>query len=243
MPTPTVTPTGTPIPDQAPSPSPEPATPPQPAPDVKTQANSPPDASSDVPKVKTELVVGTDPSLKPAAEPTPNDNAVAKTERRRRTDTDNRPSPSETPKPLFEPIIITIPRADSPKNTPTEQRTERPTLEINNTDGRGRIIDGKPVQTIDPDPCQIFVNQDKISLVSDGGMLSILVGVEKGNSLSDVRFVISDPEDISVTLDPDVTGLEGRALYTIRSTSGKTGNFRVTFYLPCGKKDVTVSVR
>jgi len=104
-------------------------------------------------------------------------------------------------------------------------------------------VDGQPVQSIDPPPCQVNVSQEKLLLLSNGGNLPVLVGVEKGYSLSDLKFVVSDPDDILVKYEPDIAGVEGRSLYVISAKSERTGNFRVTFYLPCGKKDVAITVR
>ena len=146
---------------------------------------------------------------------------------------------STSEKPLFEPVVITIPKRDATKPS------ERPTLEIDrsNGEGRARLVDGQPVQAIEPAACQIAVSQEKLSLLNSGGTLAVLVGVEKGESLGSLKYVISDPDDISVKLEPDVSGVEGRSLYNISSTSERTGTFRVTFYLPCGKKDVVITVR
>ena len=104
-------------------------------------------------------------------------------------------------------------------------------------------MDGQPVNAVEIPPCQINVSQEKLSLLNNGGTIAVLVGVEKGESLSDLKYVISDPDDISVRFEPDISGIEGRSLYSISSKSERTGTFRVTFYLSCGKKDVAVTVR
>jgi len=143
---------------------------------------------------------------------------------------------------LFEPIVITIPKSDQETAASSETKST-PTLEIVNPDGRPRLVDGKPVQVIDPPPCELSLSQEKISVVSSGGEISVLLGVEKGSSIADIKFVVSSPDDISVELEPGIAGIEGRALYRIRSTSDRIGDYRVTFYLPCGKKDLAVTVR
>ena len=74
-------------------------------------------------------------------------------------------------------------------------------------------------------------------------MLSVLVGVDRNGTLSDIKYVVSDPADIAVSLETDVTDMRGRSLYAIRSISERTGTFRVTFYLSCGKRDLQVTVR
>ena len=74
-------------------------------------------------------------------------------------------------------------------------------------------------------------------------MLSVLVGVDRNGTLSDIKYVVSDPADIAVSLETDVTDMRGRSLYAIRSISERTGTFRVTFYLSCGKRDLQITVR
>jgi hypothetical protein len=127
----------------------------------------------------------------------------------------------------------------------TTNTAERQTQDQSKRDpeGRTRLIEGQPVQTIAPPPCEISVNQERLSLLNNGGTLAILIGVEKGQSLSDLKYVVSSPSDISVRYEPDVSGVQGRALYIVSSISEQTGTYRVTFYLPCGKRDVSVTVR
>jgi hypothetical protein len=202
------------------------------------QSNSSESQDTTPKRVKTELVVS---STIPLPSPTtkPDEKAVAEiTDKTLTAKSARSPLPSSE-KPLFEPVVITIPKAGGSK------AADRPTLEIDrgNNDGRARLVEGQPIQSIEPAPCQINVSQEKLSLLNNGGTLAVLVGVEKGESLADLKYVSSDPDDIFVSFEPDVSGVEGRSLYTITSKSERTGTFRVTFYLPCGKKDVVVTVR
>jgi hypothetical protein len=87
------------------------------------------------------------------------------------------------------------------------------------------------------------VSQEKVSLINSGGSISVLVGVGGEGDLRAVRAISSSPDDISVTFDPDVKGIEGRRLYVIKSLSENTGVFQISFQLPCGKKDISVTVR
>jgi hypothetical protein len=118
-------------------------------------------------------------------------------------------------------------------------------LEISrpNPDTRPRVIISEPIQASEPSPCQISVSQEKLSLLNNGGTLSVLVGVDRNGTLSDIKYVVSDPADIAVSLETDVTDMRGRSLYAIRSISERTGTFRVTFYLSCGKRDLQITVR
>ncbi|HSU24746.1 MAG TPA: hypothetical protein VLI65_02080, partial [Pyrinomonadaceae bacterium] len=242
-PTPTAEPSATPTPTPGPpvpqDPTPEPTPQPTGTPLVESTPVSIADPGSTPAKhVKTELVVTSTIPL-PSPSRTPNDKIVAELTRKKPSEKPPQPKPPISTGSLFEPVVITIPKKD------TTQSSERPTLEINRESGEGRprLVDGQPVQSIDPPPCQVNVSQEKLLLLSNGGNLPVLVGVEKGYSLSDLKFVVSDPDDILVKYDPDIAGVEGRSLFVISAKSERTGNFRVTFYLPCGKKDVAITVR
>lgn len=235
----TATPTPTPGPPVPQDPTPEPTPQPTGTPLVESTPASIGDAGSTPAKrVKTELVV-TSTIPMPSPSVTPNDKTVAEVTRKKPSEKPAQLKPPISTGSLFEPVVITIPKKD------TTQSSERPTLEINRESGEGRprLVEGQPVQSIDPPPCQVSVSQEKLLLLSNGGNLPVLVGVEKGYSLSDLKFVVSDPNDILVKYEPDITGVEGRSLYVISTKSERTGNFRVTFYLPCGKKDVAITVR
>jgi tetratricopeptide (TPR) repeat protein len=217
------------------TPAPEPTPVPTPTPEVKIEPAA----------VESE----TTPVPIPAASATPDERTVADVSKK--TDIDEikkespRPPPSSSPKPLFEPIIITIPKSDIPRSSSTTAKVERPTLDIDrsNPDTRPRVIVSEPIQASEPSPCQISVSQEKLSLLNNGGTLSVLVGVDRNGTLGDIKYVVSDPADISVSLETDVTDMRGRSLYVIRSISERTGSFRVTFYLSCGKRDLQVTVR
>ena len=79
--------------------------------------------------------------------------------------------------------------------------------------------------------------------MNSGGSQSVIVGVDRPGTLDGLKFVVSDPDDIAVRHEADVSDIQGRNLYLVSSTSERTGNFRVTFYLPCGKRDLSVTVR
>jgi hypothetical protein len=136
---------------------------------------------------------------------------------------------------LFEPIIITIPKRDAVKTSSASPPKT--------TEGRARVIDGQPIQPVDLPPCTLAVSQEKVSLINNGGSISVLVGAGGGADLTSVRAASSSTNDISVAPDTDVEGIEGRRLFVIKSISENTGVFQVTFQLPCGKKEISVTVR
>jgi hypothetical protein len=99
------------------------------------------------------------------------------------------------------------------------------------------------VQLADLPPCSIAVSQEKVSLINSGGNISVLVGVGAEGDLNAIRARSSSPDDISVAADTEVEGIKGRRVFVIRSVSEKAGIFQVTFELPCGKKEISVTVR
>lgn len=232
--------------ESSPSPTPETTQTPQPEivaksepPAIEPQP-SPISAASDgtAKRVKTELVVTSTIPLT-TGPPVPEKRPEVQTSRKETLDKPPQPKTSASPKPLFEPVVITIPKSDAASSSERsgQDQTKR------EPDARARLIEGQPVQTDAPAPCEISVNQERLSLLNNGGTLAILIGLEKGQTLADLKYVVSDPEDISVKFEPDVTEVQGRALYIVSSISERTGTFRVTFYLPCGKRDVSVTVR
>lgn len=209
------------------------------------EASPSPEASTE--SVKTMATPETTPTTvesptpEVAPSPTPSDEAVAKVE------------PKKTGSPLFEPIIITIPKpATATKTTPEPKSTDepKPDEEMKNTDdsasgveiARPRIVEGKAI-TGELLPCEIGVSQESVSLINNGGSISMLVSVEQGEDINLVTAVSNSPADVEVRLEPELVSVSGRSMYVIKSMSEKTGMYQVTFKAPCGKKDVIVRVR
>lgn len=237
LPGPAPTPTPEASPETVPSPTPEAS--PTPAPDAvpsptpETVSTTPVEATPTPSPLPGPVSTPSDkPVYNPNSAPATDDKTLAKV-----TESPNperrQVSPSSTPKPLFEPIIINIPRSEAQKST-----TGSTTL-----DGRPRLIDGQPVLVTEPPPCQITASQERVSLLNNGGSISVLVGVDKFGKLEEIKYLVSDPEDLAAAVEKDIEGIQGRSLYVIRSISERTGDYRVTFYLPCGKKDIYVTVR
>jgi tetratricopeptide (TPR) repeat protein len=230
----TLTPVVDPKPDAAPMPSP-------------SAEASPTPIQQDASTIKVEPTTISHANAAPGPSPrpreTPSESAVAK------AIGDKPEARGQTPverasKPLFEPIIITVPKPEMREAKSNGPPGSESTLKdpVGN-DGRPRLIDGKPIQTTAPEPCTISVSQNRLSLVNNVGLQSILVGVDKNGELEAVKAYTSSPEDLAVVAEPYVTGIEGRMLYSIRSLSEKTGVFQVIFQLPCGKKEIAVIVR
>lgn len=141
------------------------------------------------------------------------------------------PTPT-VPKSIFEPIIITVPRAEiKPLKKPSEVGGE----------SRPRIAAVKEPDPIKP--CQIRVNQEAASILNDGGTLALIAELVGDGEAKDIKALSSSSSDIEITFDSEIGGQTKRALFVVKSVSQKKGAFTVTFETVCGRKDVSVSVR
>ena len=231
-PTPTVTPE--PVPAATPVASPSPV-------ETKQEGSSSPAKTDAIPE--SEPSPEPSPAGTPLVASTPSDTSVAKVvispeptptslnaligERARIANNPSSSPPETKPKAIFEPIVITVPKHDT--STMAEARV--------------RIVDGQPITSVDVPPCTIRVSQEKVSLLNDGGSASVLVGVDEMGDLAAIRAVSSSPDDVAAELDADVDAIQGRRLFVIRSLTEKTGMFQVVFKLPCGVKEISVTVR
>jgi hypothetical protein len=147
-------------------------------------------------------------------------------------------------KPLFEPIIIKIPdsRPKKPDPIKTQDTTDEKPGDTTGT-ARPRVIEGYEVKIDPPPPCLIGASQDNISLINDGGSVGLLMNVEAPGEMKELNGVSSSPKDIEVTRQPEISGMPTRRFFVIKSVSPTTGDFTVSFVLPCGRKDITVTVR
>jgi tetratricopeptide (TPR) repeat protein len=236
----------------------QPATTIQPATEPKT-ATSPtlivqeaPQVSNQETPAKTELA----PTSELKIEPTRVDKTNIET--RQPETVKNQPSEA-APKPLFEPIIINVPKVEplkkpetetKPQDKPAESETPKPetkTVETNpkpandTIESRPRLVTEKESETIPQ--CKIVIKQENVSISSNGGNLSLLVRLEGDADAKEIKAVSSSPADVEVTLEPEFGGQTNRTFFTLRSISQKTGAFTVTFESVCGKKEVFVNVR
>ncbi|MEZ5428948.1 MAG: tetratricopeptide repeat protein [Pyrinomonadaceae bacterium] len=169
---------------------------------------------------------------------------------------------------LFQPVIITVPKKEAAGSgnpslktppPPTEEKPvektddqpeetsvageEPPAKKDENATIRPRIFAGGSPGSEEIAPCRLKVSEEKISLINDGGSLGMFVGFEGSGDPSKIVVRIGSPKDISVSYQPDVGVLSERAFFIIKSVSPNLGVYTVTFESPCGKKDVTVTVR
>ena len=134
-------------------------------------------------------------------------------------------------KPLFEPVIITIPGGSAAKNTTALDGENRP-----------RLVPGSEVHVDAPSSCSLALSDESVSVINDGGSVGILVTVS-GDTETELAAVSSSPGDIDVKADPEFSGSRARRFYIVKSISSALGLYDVTFTAPCGKGVVKVKVR
>ncbi|MDQ3181795.1 MAG: hypothetical protein M3Q33_14930, partial [Acidobacteriota bacterium] len=212
------------------------------------------DATSNQAETKTEIT--------PEVSPTPEKINDAKTETKQPEKTENPPvktNSEKTEKPLFEPIIITVPKSKPSKDTKIEVTEKKPKTEIETDESvkmvkpsdenissgatRPRIFLEKKVENAEISPCIITVSKNNISLLNGGGSLGVLVGMEGEGDVKAITARSSSAPDIETKLESEIGNLSGRTFFVIKSISANTGVYTVTLEAPCGKKEILVKVR
>lgn len=247
LPTPEPSPTPESSPTIEPSPSPESSPTPTPEPEQVAQIT---EKTPDLP-TKSEIV----PPVASTPEPKTENFTVVTTTLDSKTE---KKLPPEKPKSetnsdksaklLFEPIIINVPKTETAK---PEIKPDEAVADVKSPDEnvvlkvRPRIVPEKksdlPAEEIAS--CKIVASQENISLINGGGNLGILVGFETSGDLKEITASSSSPNDVEVTLEPDIGAQSGRAFFVIRSISQNKGIYNISFDAPCGKKTVLVKVR
>ncbi|HXG84681.1 MAG TPA: hypothetical protein VNI84_11700 [Pyrinomonadaceae bacterium] len=128
-----------------------------------------------------------------------------------------------TQKPLFEPIIITVPKV---------QPLVRPRISATNNEA------AKPSQ------CKIITSQEYVSVLKNGGNLGVLVGFENGaGDIEEITASSSSLKDVEAVFEPEIGASTNRAFFIVKSVSENVGVYTMTFEAPCGKKEILVKVR
>lgn len=142
-------------------------------------------------------------------------------------------TPTKAPKAteLFPPVIITIPAATSADTKPTDAEP-KPTVTPSAT----------PEEPPAVKPCILTASEPAITLQNSGGELAVIIGSETDEDLSNLSAVSSSPDEIELRRQ-EISAIKGRALFVVRSKSGKAGLYQLSFTLPCGKIGVEVRVR
>ncbi len=237
----------TPDPDADSPPKSEPAAVEQPSKTISNEAqpalNTPAKSSTEtkIPETKTEVV------------------SEQSTSRSTEKPVEKNPKPPIN-KPLFEPIIITVPNSRPAKLAAAASKAEKKDSATGETkaadadkkpedaavtsgSARPRLIEGQEVKVDEVAPCTVGVSQENISLINDGGSVGILVNVDAPGDVKALTAVSSSPKDVELTLQPEIGGVRDRRFYVIKSISSALGVYQVVFETSCGKKGVVVTVR
>ncbi|MBK8465475.1 MAG: hypothetical protein IPL32_06555 [Chloracidobacterium sp.] len=139
-------------------------------------------------------------------------------------------TPTAKPKELFPPVVITIPAAENSKTVPKVEATaeQTPTVAL--------------VPTPEIKPCTLTVDKENVPIKNNEGISAVIVKGEGNEELVELKAVSNDPEDLSIKREV-IEGLTTQALFVVRSISSKTGDYKITFEMPCGKKEITVKVQ
>ncbi len=221
----------------------------KPTPEPKTETVP---TASPTPELKAENSPAVSPTPEPKTEETPAVSPTPETTPEKKPTIENQTTEikSDKPlKPLFEPIIITVPKNEPAK---PEVKSDETVADAKPLDKKGDSETERPrVVTVaksdlpieETAPCKITVSQESISLLNGGGNLGILVGFEEAGNLKEITASTNSPNDIEVMFEPDIGAQSGRAFFVVKSISSKKGIYTVTFDAPCGKKNVLVKVR
>lgn len=222
-----------------------------PTPEVTPTAEATPEV---VPTVEaTSNPTETKPEITPEVSPTPEIINEAKAETTQPEKIENPPANTnaeKTGKPIFEPIIITVPKSKPAKDAKTEIKTDENVAKVKPIDEnigsgatRPRLIPEKEIENEVIPPCRITTSEENISLLNGGGSLGVLVGMEGDGDVKKIAAQSSSPTDIEAKLESEIGNLSGRTFFVIKSISANKGVYTVTLEAPCGKKEILVTVR
>ena len=161
-----------------------------------------------------------------------------------------KPTATESPKSLFEPIIIGIPKTEKTKPVKTdvpetadkaqskEETTEKPIENLekpieNSKDGqsRPRVITEDKIKETTVESCKIVVTQENVSLISDGGNLGLLIALEGAPENAEIKAVSSSPRDVQVVLEPGIgSSSSNRSFFYNQFNQQKQRTFYRYFY-------------
>lgn len=223
---------------------------------VKTEPAAPPPAAKEA------------ESQEPKFEKTPDETKVEKTPDEIKVETkpavDNRVSENKS-KLLFDPIIISVPKIELAEKKPEEKKlienaattiesksnetTAEKKAAVAEIEGRPRVVVTENASVMEnttqqTPPCKIITGQEIISILNDGGNLSVLVRFEDESEAREIKATSSSPTDVEIIAEPSAIGISERGkFFIVKSISQKTGTFTITFESACGKKELVVNVR
>lgn len=162
----------------------------------------------------------------------------------KQTETEIKQTPENSPKSIFEPVIISVPKVEPLKKTSGDPKPDVPVEEKKSVDEsvekRPRLIVEEKVVA----PCKLSVNQETVSIMRGTGSLAVILNFEgEGDFLKEIKAISSSPVDVEAVFEPEIGASSNSAIFLIKSISQKTGEFILTFESACGKKEINVTVR
>jgi hypothetical protein len=170
------------------------------------------------------------PALTPTPEPSPTSTPIPTPE----------PTPAPTPAPETNTPASTERQEAAPSSTPAPTPTPTPEATPERKPLRGERAGGGSSNA-----CTLSVNENTVTIKNNGGSATVAVTFDNFSGPAAPRINPSTAHwaDIVVLAEPRVEADGNSARFTVRSTSGKTGAFLVTFNSPCGKQQITVNVQ
>ena len=165
--------------------------------------------------------------------------AVPKTEVKR-AETRSREVKEPAPDPPEQPVDRT--RANKDINTAAQ-------VEIKDTlpaSESSREVRPRVTRDENPAPierCSVTTSDERLTLMKNGGSLGLLVGVGSPGDIREIRAIPSSTDDLMVTREAPIAGLEDRAVFSVKAIGAKPGIYKVVFESPCGRHQITVNVR
>lgn len=126
---------------------------------------------------------------------------------------------TEKPKELFPPVVITVPQPDTKA---TADSTSPPTKDSIK-------------------PCVVTSSEEAITIQNSGSEIAVIIGTESDEDLTDISATSSSSADILIRREP-ITAVKTKGIFIVRSISTAKGVFRAIFALPCGKREINVTV-
>jgi tetratricopeptide (TPR) repeat protein len=198
--------------------------------ETKTEENTPPTVEP-TPEIKSETAAKSESSPQTLAvtEVKPPDETRDETK-------EVRPDTAEAP-------ALTAIKKTEPQVSEEESALNRPRVVIRNINESAANSEPKTAETnAAPSQCTMQVNQKQLSILRNGGMMSLLVSFSNPADAEKVT-VKADSADISVALVPDEDKTNNRRVFQITSVNEFTKTYTLFVESPCGKEEVKVRVR
>lgn len=94
----------------------------------------------------------------------------------------------------------------------------------------------------DTDPCTVILDEDSITLKRGRRSALVTLRTDDRRDVSNAEAVSSAADDVSVARWMTPSTLRDKAIFVVSASGSKTGEFSIEFRLPCGRKDLKVTI-